>query len=63
MKKRKTKYRIIKSCKNPAQADKWLSNHPELEGEDVSLKIRKWDGDKQRVYIRQVVRRGVKSNG
>jgi hypothetical protein len=63
MKKRKTKYCIIKSCKNTAQAEKWLSENPELNGENVSIKTRKWDGDKQRAYVRQLVRRGVKSNG
>jgi len=62
MKKRHTKFRILFSSENKAKADKFFEKLKDEEG--ISIYHRKFNGkDKQRFYVRQVVRQGVKSDG
>ena len=59
--KKTTKFRNLFSSKNKNRADKFFEKLKDKEG--ISIYHRKYDGrDKQTYHVRQVVRRGVKSN-
>jgi len=59
MKKRHTKFRVLFSTENKMKADKFFEKLKDKE--DVSIYHRKFEGkDKQRYYVREIVRRGSK---
>jgi adenine C2-methylase RlmN of 23S rRNA A2503 and tRNA A37 len=61
MKKRHTKFKTLFSSKNKNKVEKFFEKLKDKEG--ISIYHRKYDGrDKQTYHVRQVVRRGVKSN-
>ena len=61
MKKKYTKFRTLFSTENKMKADKFYNKLKDKEG--ISLYHRKFDGkDKQRYYVRQIVKQGRKAN-
>ena len=61
MKKKYTKFRTLFSTENKMKAEKFYDKLKNKEG--ISLYHRKFDGkDKQRYYVRQIVKQGRKSN-
>ena len=71
MKKKTSKYRILKGFENKMKAEKYLNELIVLHGqyadgnegkvERFSLKERTWfERDKKRYYVRELVRKGVK---
>ena len=61
MKKRYTKFRTLFSSKNKNKVDKFFEKLKDKEG--ISIYHRKFDGkDKQRYYVRQIVKQGRKAN-
>ena len=61
MKKKYTKFRTLFSTENKMKAEKFYDKLKDKEG--ISLYHRKFDGkDKQRYYVRQIVKQGRKAN-
>tara|TARA_R100001594_G_C3938526_1_gene240008 strand:+ start:330 stop:518 length:189 start_codon:yes stop_codon:yes gene_type:complete len=61
MKKKYTKFRVLFSTENKMKADKFFDKLKDKEG--ISIYHRKFEGkDKQRFYVRQVVKQGRKVN-
>ena len=61
MKKRYTKFRTLLSTENKMKAEKFFEKLKDKEG--ISIYHRKFDGkDKQRYYVRQIVKQGRKAN-
>ena len=61
MKKRYTKFRTLFSTENKMKADKFFEKLKDKEG--ISIYHRKFDNkDKQRYYVRQIVKQGRKAN-
>ena len=59
MKKRASKYRVLKEFDTKAKAEKYFAQLKDTDG--VSIKERKWnDKDKRRYYVRELVRKGCK---
>ena len=61
MKKRYTKFRTLFSTENKMKAEKFFEKLKDKEG--ISIYHRKFsDKDKQRYYVRQIVKQGSKAN-
>ena len=63
MKKRYTKYRILKGFDSKQKAEKFLASLFDAQGADMPyfLKERRWfERDKKRYYVRELVRKGTK---
>ena len=59
MKKKTSKYKILKGFDNKMKAEKFIESLNIKEG--ISLYTRTWnERDKKRYYVRQLVRKGVK---
>ena len=59
----KTKYRIVRGFTKERDATTFLSEiqkkHP---SRTFNMKTRKWDNDKRRFYVREMMRKGRKTN-
>ena len=59
MKKKTSKYKILRGFDNKMKAEKFMESLKIKEG--ISLYTRTWnEGDKKRYYVRQLVRKGTK---